>query len=86
MSTTVLDFLLQRLHAVVTGYMHYTDFLWTIRLDDDAIRVAIGLMLGANLCDPHVCPCGTFVNNRGHMVYLANEVQANWPDMQLSII
>ena len=36
-----------------------------LRLDDDAIRVAIGLRLGANLCDPHVCPCGTFVNSRG---------------------
>ena len=36
-----------------------------LRLDDDAIRVAIGLRLGANLCDPHVYPCGTFVNSRG---------------------
>ena len=36
-----------------------------LRLDDDAIRVAIGLRLGANLCDPHVCPCGTFVNSHG---------------------
>ena len=27
-----------------------------LRLDGDAIRVAIGLRLGANLCDPHVCP------------------------------
>ena len=36
-----------------------------LRLDDDAIRVAIGLRLGANSCDPHVCPCSTFVNSRG---------------------
>ena len=36
-----------------------------LRLDDDAIRVAIGLRLGANLCDPHVCPCSAFVNSRG---------------------
>ena len=36
-----------------------------LRLDDDAIRVAIGLRLSANLCDLHVCPCGTFVNSRG---------------------
>ena len=36
-----------------------------LRLDDDAIRVIIDLRLGANLCDPHVCPCGTFVNSRG---------------------
>ena len=27
-----------------------------LSLDDDAVRVAIDLRLGANLCDPHVCP------------------------------
>ena len=27
--------------------------------------VAIGFRLGANLCDSHVCPSGTFVNSRG---------------------
>ena len=36
-----------------------------LRLDDDAVRVAIGLRLSANLCDPHVYSCGTFVNSRG---------------------
>ena len=36
-----------------------------LRLEDDDIRVAIGLRLGANLSDPRVCPCGTFVNSRG---------------------
>ena len=34
-----------------------------LRPDDDAIRIAIGLRLGANLCDPHVCYCDTFVNS-----------------------
>ncbi len=27
--------------------------------------MAVGLRLGANLCDPHVCPCGTPVDCRG---------------------
>ena len=36
-----------------------------LSLDDDAIRFAIGVRFGANLCDPHVCPCGTFVKIRG---------------------
>ena len=36
-----------------------------LRLDDDAIRVAICLRLGANICNPHVCPCGTFVSSLG---------------------
>ena len=49
-----------------------------LRLDVDAIRVAIDLRLGANLCDPHVCPCGTLsLTVVVHMVYLANEVQTN---------
>ena len=36
-----------------------------LRLDDDAVRVAVGLRLGANLCDPHECQCGTLVDCRG---------------------
>src|SRR5271155_809314 len=36
-----------------------------LRLDDEAIRVAVGLRLGANLCEPHVCSCGDFVDARG---------------------
>jgi hypothetical protein len=37
-----------------------------LRLDDEAIRVAVGLRLGANLCHPHECPCGLAVDARGH--------------------
>ena len=29
-----------------------------LRMDDDVIRVAVGLRLGANLCEPHMCTCG----------------------------
>ena len=36
-----------------------------LRLDDEAIRVAVGLRLGANLCIPHQCPCGSPVDARG---------------------
>jgi hypothetical protein len=36
-----------------------------LRLDDEAIRVAVGLRLGANLCEPHICPCGALVDCRG---------------------
>jgi hypothetical protein len=36
-----------------------------LRLDDEAIRVAVGLRLGANLCEPHRCPCGLLVDSRG---------------------
>ena len=36
-----------------------------LRLDDEAVRVAVGLWLGTNLCQPHQCPCGTLVDARG---------------------
>ena len=32
-----------------------------LRLDDEAVRVAMGLRLGAKLCKPHQCPCGAKV-------------------------
>ena len=36
-----------------------------LRMDDDVIRVAVGLRLGANLCEPHTCTCGVPVDARG---------------------
>ena len=36
-----------------------------LRLDDEAVRVAVGLRLGTNLCQPHQCPCGALVDARG---------------------
>jgi len=35
------------------------------RLDNEAIRVAVSLRLGINLCVPHTCPCGAAVDARG---------------------
>ena len=37
-----------------------------LRLDDEAIRVAVGLRLGTKLCEPHQCICGNTVDPRGH--------------------
>ena len=36
-----------------------------LRLDDEAIRVAIGLRLGVTLCRRHTCPCGAKVDETG---------------------
>ena len=36
-----------------------------LRLDDEAVRIAVGLRLGAKLCEPHQCPCGAKVGPEG---------------------
>ena len=36
-----------------------------LHLDDEAVRVAVGLRLGAILCEPHKCPCGSDVDAEG---------------------
>jgi len=36
-----------------------------LRLSDEAVRVAVGLRLGASICEPHPCACGIIVNTRG---------------------
>ena len=37
-----------------------------VRLTDDALRVAVGLSLGTNICSPHVCLCAAPVDARGN--------------------
>ena len=32
-----------------------------LRMDDEAIRIAVCLRLGATTCEPHICPCGAMV-------------------------
>jgi len=36
-----------------------------LKLDDEAVRVAVGLRLGLDLCIPHQCQCGSPVDARG---------------------
>ena len=36
-----------------------------LKSDDEAIRVAVGLRLGLDLCVPHECHCGSMVDTRG---------------------
>ncbi len=33
--------------------------------DNNTFRICIGLRLGASICRPHICSCGTFVNDLG---------------------
>ena len=36
-----------------------------LKLDNEAIKIAVGLHLGINLCEPHQCLCGKLVDARG---------------------
>ena len=36
-----------------------------LKLDDDSVRIAVGLRLGANICAAHECVCGAKVDCRG---------------------
>ena len=36
-----------------------------LRMSNETIRVAVGLRLGAKLCEPHQCTCGALVDARG---------------------
>ena len=36
-----------------------------LRLDNESIRIAVGLRLGCKLCEPHKCPCGGQVDTLG---------------------
>jgi hypothetical protein len=61
-----------RARILAAANAHSGDWLNTLpisscglRLDDEAIRVAVGLRLGASLCESHLCPCGAQVDCRG---------------------
>ena len=36
-----------------------------LQLDDEAVRVAVGMRLGLSLCVPHKCPCSSNVDAQG---------------------
>src|SRR6218665_1444382 len=64
------DYNRARLRAVQAP--HASDWLFALpiaacglRLDDEAVRVAVGLRLGVNICEPHECQCGTLVKTNG---------------------
>jgi hypothetical protein len=70
LSTTRDDYQKACLHAASAP--HSGDWLLALpisscglRLDDEAIRIAVCLRLGADICEPHQCPCSALVDARG---------------------
>jgi hypothetical protein len=63
---------LDRARILASQAAHSADWLYALpvsslglRLDDEAVRVAIGLRLGAKICEKHDCPCGAAIDARG---------------------
>ena len=61
-----------RARLLAASAPHSGDWLHTLplstcelRLDNEAVRAAVGLHLGTSLCEPHQCPCGKQVDARG---------------------
>jgi hypothetical protein len=61
-----------RARLLAAAATHSGDWLYAVpisacglRLDDEAVRVAIGMRLGSELCQPHRCPCGVLVDTLG---------------------
>jgi len=59
------------LASFLAASQHSRDWLFALpiascglRLDDEAVRVAVGLRLGFDLCSPHQCHCGSLLDAR----------------------
>ena len=52
-----------------------------LRLDNESIRVAVGLRLGANLCAPHQCPCGAWSMPPAVMALRVGVAPVGYPGM-----
>lgn len=46
-----------------------------LTLDNEAVRVAVGLRLGQDLCAPHSCICGGLVGQDGHHGFVCRKAQ-----------
>jgi len=58
----------QKVSFLAASAPHSGDWLFALpisscglRLDDEAVRIAVGMRLGFSFCVPRVCRCGAFV-------------------------
>ena len=47
-----------------------------LRLDDEAVRVAVGIRLGLKLCEPLTCSCGSLVDASGSHAFVCKHALA----------
>ena len=71
----------QRASFLAASSKHSGDWLYYalpvascgMRLDDEAVRIAIGLRLGLELCVPHQCHCGAQVDAFGRHAFVCKK-------------
>ena len=49
-----------------------------MRLDDKAVRTGVALRLGLQICEPHVCPCGSSVDACGSHAFVCKKASARF--------
>jgi len=56
-----------------------------LKLDDEAVRIAVGLRRGLDLCIPHECHCGSPVDAHGLHSFVCRKAPAGRLDTMLSM-
>jgi len=74
-----------RASFLAASTQHSGDWLFAIpiascglTLDDEAVRVAVGLRLGLDLCEPHQCQCGHVVDAHGLHSVVCKRSSGSW--------
>jgi len=73
LKTALVEATLSSAHSILApSTQHSGDWLFALpiascglKLDDEAVRVAVGLRLGLDLCEPHQCHCSSVVDANG---------------------
>ena len=50
-----------------------------LRLDEEAVRIGVGLRLGLTICVPHKCHCGALVDAQGLQALLTRKLRVDRP-------
>lgn len=48
-------------------------------LDNESIRVAVAFRLGCDVCEPHICICGSMVERNGHHALSCQRCAGRFP-------